>query len=114
LAVTARKNGREIVRPLRTPHDFRRTVVRRYERAGVARSVAMKLTGHKTEPVYRRYAFVNHADLREALTKVAALHQAVRQESRKIASLDAARRRTRKVPAKSSLPDGLTAAGRSV
>jgi integrase len=28
------------------------------ERAGVSRSVAMKLTGHKTEAVYRRYARV--------------------------------------------------------
>jgi len=28
------------------------------ERSGVSRSVAMKLTGHKTESVYRRYAIV--------------------------------------------------------
>ena len=28
------------------------------ERAGVARSVAMSITGHKTEAVYRRYAIV--------------------------------------------------------
>jgi hypothetical protein len=35
-------------------------------------SVAMKLTGHKTEAVYRRYAIVAKSDLREAGTKLAA------------------------------------------
>lgn len=33
----------------RLPHDFRRSAVRRLEHAGVPRSVAMQLTGHKTE-----------------------------------------------------------------
>ena len=32
----------------------------------VPRSVAMLMTGHKTEAVYRRYAIVSEADLRHA------------------------------------------------
>lgn len=57
--------------PGRLLHDFRRTAVRNLERAGVSRSVAMKITGHKTESVYRRYAIVSDADLREATRKLA-------------------------------------------
>jgi len=55
-------------------HDFRRTAVRNLERAGVPRSVAMKITGHKTESVYRRYANVSEADLTEVMKKLAVLH----------------------------------------
>jgi hypothetical protein len=47
--------------------------VRNLERAGISRSVAMKLTGHKTEAVYRRYAIVAESDLREAGTKLATM-----------------------------------------
>ena len=59
--------------PGRIMHDFRRTAVRNLERAGVPRSVAMKMTGHRTEAVYRRYAIVSDSDLREAADKLAAL-----------------------------------------
>jgi hypothetical protein len=43
---------------------------------GVPRSVAMKLTGDKTESVYNRYAIVAEQDLRDGVAKLAALHTA--------------------------------------
>jgi integrase len=58
----------------RLVHDLRRTAVRNLERAGVPRSVAMRLTGHKTEAVYRRYAIVAKSDLEEGVGKLAKLH----------------------------------------
>ena len=38
--------------------------------AGVPRSVAMKIAGHKTENVYRRYAIVSDADLQDAVRRL--------------------------------------------
>ena len=53
-------------------HDFRRTAVRNLERAGVARSSAMKMVGHATEAIYRRYAIQDEAMLRAASAKLEA------------------------------------------
>ena len=58
----------------RTPHDFRRSAVRNLERSGVPRSAAMKMTGHLTESVYRRYAIVDAMMLQDAAVKLAAYH----------------------------------------
>jgi integrase len=60
---------------LRLPHDFRRTAVRNLERAGVPRSTAMAMVGHRTESIYRRYAIVDEAMLREGAAKLSLFHQ---------------------------------------
>jgi integrase len=56
--------------PGRILHYLRRSAVRNMERAGLSRSVAMQLTGHKTEAVYRRYAITSEADLREGVERL--------------------------------------------
>jgi integrase len=61
--------------PGKIPHDLRRTAVRNLERASVPRSVAMKMVGHKTESVYRRYAIVDEGSLRDAAAKLDAVRE---------------------------------------
>ena len=80
--------------PDRIAHDLRRTAVRNLERAGVPRSSSMKMTGHKTESVYRRYAIVDEAMLREAAEKLAAYHSGKKKVGRKIISLKSRRQRS--------------------
>jgi integrase len=62
--------------PGRLLHDFRRTAVRNLERAGVSRSAAMRMTGHRTESIYQRYAITDSTMLQEAAAKLDAFHLA--------------------------------------
>jgi integrase len=60
--------------PEKILHDFRRTAVRNLERAGVPRSAAMEMVGHRTESIYLRYAITDATMLKEAAVKLAAQH----------------------------------------
>ncbi len=60
---------------------MRRTAVRNLVRAGVPEHVAMKLTGHKTADVFRRYDIISERDLSEGVAKLAAYHTASARRS---------------------------------
>jgi integrase len=66
--------------PGRIPHDLRRSAVRRFVRAGLSQSVAMKLSGHKTADVFRRYDIISENDLRDAASKLDAASQQPREK----------------------------------
>lgn len=51
-------------------HDYRRTAARDMIRAGVSQTVAMSITGHKTESMFRRYNIVTTEDKRAAIKSV--------------------------------------------
>lgn len=50
-------------------YDFRRTAARNMRRVGVPEEIAMKITGHKTTSMFRRYNITDDRDITEALAK---------------------------------------------
>jgi hypothetical protein len=57
-------------------HHFRRSGVRNMIRSGVQQSIAMKISGHKTASLFRRYDIGSETDLREAMLRVEAYNKA--------------------------------------
>lgn len=51
-------------------HDLRRSFITDAEHAGAPRHEVMKISGHKTESVYKRYAIENRKQRRAALATI--------------------------------------------
>ena len=55
-------------------HDLRHTASTNLRRAGVDATTAMKIVGHKSERMHRRYDTVEPEDLRRAVSQLATYH----------------------------------------
>lgn len=60
-------------------HDFRRTAARNMIRGGVPQSVAMRVTGHRSDSMFRRYDVASLDDKLEALRRARSTRQRARQ-----------------------------------
>ena len=53
-----------------TPHDMRRSAIRNFRKAGISESEGMKISGHRTNSVYKRYDIIDEEDQRNTMEKV--------------------------------------------
>lgn len=51
-------------------HDFRRSATRNLIQRGVSQAVAMAISGHATDSVFRRYQIISEADILDAGAKI--------------------------------------------
>lgn len=51
-------------------HDLRRSAVKRMLQHGIPQTTAMRISGHRTEAVFRRYAIVSQEDLKDAARRL--------------------------------------------
>jgi integrase len=75
-------------------HDFRRSAARNLRRAhGIGPEVGMKITGHETASMWRRYSIVNDDDVEQALNGVQAYisEMATQKTATKVVSMEARR-----------------------
>jgi integrase len=68
------------------PHDTRRSAIRNFRRSGLSEHEGMKLSGHQTDSVYRRYDIISEDDLTEAMNRVQQ-HMKKEAETRKVIPL---------------------------
>jgi integrase len=76
-------------------HDFRRSAARNLRRAqGIGPEVGMKITGHETDSMWRRYSIVDEDDIERALTAVQQYvgQQVAGNQDRKVFALSEVRR----------------------
>ena len=62
-------------------HDLRRSAAKALRDAGVAEGVIMKITGHRTASMFRRYAIVDPQNLRDALNKREQVRQQAKEQA---------------------------------
>lgn len=67
--------------PRRIFHDLRRSGIRNLVRAGIQRDTCMKISGHRTDNVFRRYNIQSLGDLQEAAAKIEARTASLRAEA---------------------------------
>jgi integrase len=72
-------------------HDTRRTVSRDLRKSGVIETTAMRMTGHKSPVMFKRYAVVRDVDLDEAADRLAA-YRATLPTERSVIPIEEARR----------------------